>query len=84
MPVLYENVFQLAVMNSFLLLNFIYIHLFPIHINFNLYLGMNETNETAILEKTTVSFHSGLKVHFMVKKITRTIDMYCLSTTCLL
>ena len=45
--------------------NFIYIHLFLIHINFNLNLGMNET---AILEKTTVSFHSEQKVIFMVKK----------------
>ena len=59
MPVLYENVFQLALMTSFIFLILLYTSL--LHINFNLDLGMNETNETnetAILEKTTVSFHS--------------------------
>ena len=41
---------QLALMTSFIFY-FIYIPIFPIHINFDLYIG---TNETAILEKTTI------------------------------
>ena len=56
---------QVALMTSFLFY-FIYIHIFPIRINF---IG---TNETAILEKTNnihkiVSFNYELKVLFMVK-----------------
>ena len=49
MLVLYKNVS--ACFDDFVYFNFIYIHIFPIHINFNLYIG---TNETAILEKTTI------------------------------